>query len=120
MDAKKLDETMDALDYLGGEFFLHFENFKEAEKDVSNMVFGGSCDAHLSAAIKCKMMFEDQIEQLKIAKLPFFGSKNLKIQIKNAIDHSTKNQLQMSIAINSIDKSFVDGAMVKLWLDYAK
>jgi hypothetical protein len=120
MDTKKLDQTMDVLDNLGRQFFLHFENFKEAEKDTSNMVLGGACDTHLSEAIKCKMLFEDEIDNLKNTKLPFFGSKNIKTQIKSVIAHSVQNQSAMVYALRSVDKSFVSSAMSMIVLSSLK
>jgi hypothetical protein len=120
MDVQKLDETMDVLDYLGRQFFLHFEKFKEAEKDTSNMVLRGACDTHLSEAIRCKMLFEDEIENLKNTKLPMFGSKNLKIQVKNVIEHSLQNKLAMVHALRSVERTFLDTAMSMVVLDYLK
>lgn len=120
MDARELDETIDFLDHLGQEFFLHFENFKEAEKDTANMVLGGACDHHLSEAIKCKMIFEKEIEKLKNTKLPFFGKSDIKSRIKNVVSHSLKNQFQMQRAISSVDRTFVEGAITKWLMDSMK
>jgi len=115
MNKKELDETVDFLDHLGQQFFIHFEKFDEAQKDAVNMVLGDACDEHLSEAIKCKMIFNKEIEELKGVKLPFFGSSELKSQLKKVISQSEKNQFQMARALSSVDKTFVEGAMIK-WL----
>lgn len=120
MNAKELDETVDFLDHLGQQFFMHFEKFNEAQKDVSNMVMGGACDAHLSEAIKCKMIFEKEIEKLRSLKLPFFGSSDIKSQIKKIISHSEKNNFQMTRALSSVDRNLMEGAMIKWLMDSAK
>lgn len=117
MDAHELDKTIDFLDHLGQEFFLHFENFKEAQKDTANMVLGGACDHHLSEAIKCKMIFEKEIENLQKLKFPFLGKSALKARVKDVVSHSLKNQFQMQRAISSVDKTFVDGAITKWLMD---
>ena len=96
---------------------MYFEKFNEARNDAANMVFGGACDEHLSEAIKCKAIFEKEIEKLKGARLPFFGNSDLKSQIKKLIFHSEKNISQMSIAIASVDRSFIESVMIKWYMD---